>query len=143
MDNELIKALCSAAAELVPEHDVLAAYAYGSRVVRSARAGSDLDVGYYLRGYREGARLPISEELHLADALSRRLGIEVDLRDVSGAPLEVRGRVLEEGVRVYSGDEQERVYLEADLLSRYHDYKPELEALQKIRLRRIAERGLR
>ena len=143
MDDELINALCSTAAELLPGHDVLAAYAYGSRVVGNARADSDLDDAYYQRGHREGARLSIREELGLADALSRRLGVEVDLRDVSGAPLEVRGRILEEGVRVYSGDERERVDLEADLLSRYHDYKPELEALHRIRLLRIAERGLR
>ncbi len=59
--------------------------------------------------------------------MTDRLGVDVDLRDLSGAPLEVRGRIVEDGVRLYSGDFHERVELEADIYSRYHDYKSEFE----------------
>jgi len=51
------------------------------------------------------------------------------------------GRVLEEGVRVYSTDEPERVALERYVLSRYHDYKDIFRQMHDLRLRRLAERG--
>jgi len=143
MDDELIERARAATAVCFPEHDVLVAYAHGSRVSGRPRADSDLDVGYYLRGFREGRRLPLKTELLLEDRLSRELGVEVDLRGLADAPLEVRGKVLEQGVRIYSGHDAERVDLEVDLLARYHDYKPELEYLARLRLRRIAEHGLR
>jgi predicted nucleotidyltransferase len=142
MDDDLIQRARTVAEELLSAFDVLAAYAYGSRVSGTPRAGSDLDVGYFLRGYRDGARLPLRDELALADRMTDRLGVDVDLRDLAGAPLEVRGRILEEGVRIYSGDFQERVELEADTYSRFHDYKAEFEELARIRLQRIAARGL-
>ena len=142
MDDDLIQRARTVAEELLSAFDVLAAYAYGSRVSGTPRADSDLDVGYFLRGYRDGARLSLRDELALADRMTDRLGVDVDLRDLAGAPLEVRGRILEEGVRIYSGDFQERVELEADTYSRFHDYKAEFEELARIRLQRIAARGL-
>lgn len=142
MDTDIIERVRAAAKELLGRHDILAAYAYGSRVSGTPRSESDLDVGYYLRGYRQGARLSIREELTLIERLSERVGVEVDLRNLGEAPLEIRGPILEEGVRIHSGDLLERVELEADLLSRYHDYKAEFEELTRMRLRCIAERGL-
>ena len=141
MDDLTLKKLREVAAELLPAFGVLAAYAYGSRVSGDFRPDSDLDVGYYLRGYREGARLSLGDELLLADRLSERVGVDVDFRDVSQAPLEIRGAVLEEGVRIFEGDFIERVELEADLFSRYHDYKPEFEEHQRLRLQRLVDLG--
>ncbi len=85
--------------------------------------------------------LLLAEELALEADLSTALGIEVDFRNLAEAPLELRGRVLEDGVRIYSGDAAGRVGLERDTLSRYHDYKAEFAEMHEIRLRRIAERG--
>ena len=109
-----------------PAGPVLVAYAFGSRVSGRPLPGSDLDVGYYLRRYRHGEPLPLHEEMRLADELSAAVGCEVDLRNLADAPLELRGRVLEEGVRIFSGDDAERVALERDLLGRYHDYREDL-----------------
>ena len=139
-DSTLMR-LRTAAAELFPLFDILVGYAYGSRVSGRPRPSSDLDVGYYLRGYLRGARLALRDELALADRLSDRVGVEVELRDLGPAPLEVRGRILEEGVRIYSSHEVERVALERDLLTRFHDYKAEFEAMHRLRLRSLAERG--
>ena len=142
MENDVIDLLRVAASRLLPARRVLAAYAFGSRLSGRPRPDSDLDVGYYLVGYRSGESLPLREEMQLASELSAAAGLEVDLRDLAGTPLELRGRVLEEGVRIFSGDPVERVALERELLSRYHDYKEEFRQMHEIRLRRIAERGL-
>ena len=63
---------------------------------------------------------------------------ELFANPAASAPLALRGRVLEEGRRIYCSDEVARVNLECDLLSRYFDYKPELEALRRLRLAAMA-----
>jgi hypothetical protein len=82
------------------------------------------------------------EELHLASALSDAVELEVDLRNLAEAPLELKGRVLEDGVRVYSGDDVARVELERNLLGRYHDYKEGFQRMHELRLRALAARGI-
>ncbi len=142
MDPELLTRLRDGAAKLFPARGILAAYVHGSRVVGTPRPDSDLDVGYYLREYRQGSALSLRDEGHLAAELSRVAGSSVDLRNLGDAPLELRGRVLEEGARIFSGDDAARVALEVDILGRYHDYKEEFRQMHELRLRRIAEKGL-
>ena len=98
-------------------------------------------MGYYSVGYRTGDSLTLSVEMLLASDLSDAVGLEVDLRNLADAPLELKGRVLEEGVRIFSGDDVERVALERDLLARYHDYKETYRGMHELRLRRAAEGG--
>ena len=95
-----------------------------------------------MNGYQAGQLLPLREELRLASALSDAVGLEVDLRNLANASLELRGRVLEEGVRIYSGDDVARVELERDLLGRYHDYKDVFQRMHEVRLRALASRGI-
>jgi predicted nucleotidyltransferase len=142
LDPELHARLATVANDLFPSANVLAAYAYGSRVSGRPRPTSDLDVGYYLDGYRRNEMLPIRDEMLMADRLSDALGVSVDLRNLADAPLELRGRVLEEGVRIYSGNAAARVALERELLGHYHDYKDIFRQMHELRLRAIAERGL-
>ena len=142
MDSEIIERLRGAAARVFPARRVLAAYAYGSRVSGRPRAGSDLDVGYYPLGDGAGHTLSLREEMTLQSELSDAVSLEVDLRDLAEAPLELRGRVLEDGVRIYSGDDVARVGLERDLLARYHDYKDVFRQMHETRLRTLAERGI-
>jgi predicted nucleotidyltransferase len=142
MDEVLLLKLRAVAGALFAERPILAAYAFGSRVSGQPRAQSDLDVGYYPTGYLRGESLPAKEEMILASRLSEALGVEVDLRNLAQAPLELRGRALEDGVRIFSGNDAERVGLERDLLGRYHDYKETFLRMHEIRLKRTAERGL-
>jgi len=138
----LIESLRQEAARRFPALPILVAYAYGSRVSGRPRAGSDLDVGYYLHRYRTGARLPLAAEMLLEADLSDALDVDVDLRNLALAPLDVRGRVLEEGSRVYASDDVARVGLERDLLGRYHDYKEAFRQMHELRLAATARRGL-
>jgi predicted nucleotidyltransferase len=142
MDASLLAPLQRIADELFRNGPVLAAYAFGSRVSGAPRPDSDLDIGYYLMGDYRANPLPISEEMRLAGELSDAVGLTVDLRNLDAAPLDLRGRVLEEGVRIYSGEPAARVALERNLLARYHDYKHAFEQMHVVRLRSIAERGL-
>lgn len=142
MDPKLRRCLEAVVGTAFSGRGFLVAYAFGSRVSGRPRRDSDLDVGYYLLGYREGEKLPLREELLLAADLSEAVGVEVDLRDLADAPLELRGRALEEGVRIYSGDEAARVALEVSVLSRYHDAKEGLQRTHDLRLAKTAATGL-
>lgn len=139
MEPALISELRKAAAAHFTGRGVLAAYAYGSRVAGNPRADSDLDVGYYpLPG---GQGLPLREEMLLAAKLTEVLGVGVDFRNLAEAPLELRGAVLEDGVRVFASDEELRVDLEAGILSRYHDYKDVFRRMHQEHLASLADRA--
>jgi predicted nucleotidyltransferase len=141
MDDAVLEKVRRGAQRAFAGGPILVAYAFGSRVSGRPTPGSDLDVGYYLCGYRRGKALPLSEEMRLAAELSAVVGREVDLRNLADAPLEFRGRVLEEEVRISSAKDAERVALERELLGRYHDYKEEFLRMHALRLRRVAARG--
>jgi predicted nucleotidyltransferase len=142
MDRALLERLRTTAAAVFPGTPILAAYAHGSRVSGRPRPGSDLDIGYYVEGYRRGETLSLREESRLASALADAVGVAIDLRNLGEAPLELRGRVLEEGARIYSGHDPERVALERYVLAHYHDYKDTFQAMHETRLRQLARRGL-
>jgi predicted nucleotidyltransferase len=140
--DEGVDRLRLAAADVFAGHDILAAYAFGSRVAGRARPDSDLDIGYYRSRTAKSPALDIAVEMRLANALSRVAGRVVDLRCLEPAPLDLKGRILETGVRLYSGDDVARVRLERELLARYHDYKAEFQQMHERRLRAFAARGL-
>jgi predicted nucleotidyltransferase len=140
--DEGVDRLRLAAADVFAGHDIVAAYAFGSRVTGRARPDSDLDIGYYRSHTAKSATLEIGVEMRLANTLSRVAGRAVDLRCLALAPLDLKGRILETGIRLYSGDDVARVRLERELLARYHDYKAEFQQMHERRLRAFAARGL-
>ena len=141
--DRLIETLRRTAEDVFGPTEVFLAYAHGSRVGGKPRADSDVDVAYYAGGYPGCVRLPLAAASDLASRLERSLQLEVDLRSLAGAPLDVRGRVLERGVRIYCGDEVARVSLERDLLTRWLDWKPAVERMVQERLHAFAREGLR
>ena len=142
MDDSIRARILEAAGDVFAPSPVFLAYAYGSRVCGTPMPDSDLDIGYYLAGFPARSELPVRDEMLLAADLSDAIGLEVDLRNLGEAPLELRGRALEEGIRIYCRDDVARVNLERDLLGRYHDYKEEFARMHQTRLAQFARRGL-
>ncbi len=135
MDSALLEKLRELANRLFPPCQILAAYAHGSRVSGRPRPDSDLDIGYYRDHALSTGPLPLQDEMRLAVELGAPLALNVDLRCLDGAPLELRGRVLVEGVRIFSGDAVRRVALERETLSRYQDYREVFANMHRVRLR--------
>lgn len=125
--------------EIFRESAVVVAYLFGSQARGEAREGSDVDVAVLLDG-QQGL---LEQEL-VADRLARALGVaDVDLIVLDEAPLEMRGRVVQEGRVLFSADEARRVGFEVLTRSQYFDFLPTLEAHTRRYLRQVAREGLR
>ena len=74
------------------------------------------------------------------DQVAIATGLEVDFRCLPTAPLELQGRVLIEGLRVFSANDVERVDLETSLIAQYHDYAAEFRIMHEIRLKAHGQR---
>lgn len=138
-EAEIVAVARQVCAEVFRGTPVFLAYAHGSRVHGRPTPHSDLDIGYYASTCRP---LPLAEEMLLADRLSRRLGVEVDLRNLGQAPLEWRARVLERGCRIYCSDEIARVTNERNLMVRWFDERERSARFHDTRLASFASAGL-
>ncbi|MDB5929675.1 MAG: polymerase, beta domain protein region [Polaromonas sp.] len=113
----------------IPE--LLAIYAFGSRVQGTAGADSDLDLAVLVAGYADPLALwALSGEL--ADAA----GCPVDLLDLRAASTVMQHQVLTTGQRWWAGDAQAGLY-EATILSE----KTTLDAARAGLLDDIQKRG--
>jgi predicted nucleotidyltransferase len=120
------------------EADVIVAYLFGSRARGTDRPESDLDVAALFDRPME-----LLEREALVARLSRALGVpDVDLVVLDTAPLELRGRVVQEGRLLFSADESRRVAFEVSTRLEYFDFLPTLESMTRIYLRRVAREGL-
>lgn len=117
---------------------MLVAYVFGSRAAGGHTATSDADIGVLL-----DRPLGLLGRQRLADRLAEALGApEVDLVVLDEAPLELRGRVVQEGRLIFSADDVRRVAFEVRTRSEYLDFLPVLEAHTSRYIHRVAERGL-
>lgn len=123
-------------------YEVIAAYAYGSVVRETMTQFSDVDVAVVLKD------LPASYdrlmlELSLQGAIEEAIGFSpVDVRAINEAPLEVRGRIIQQGVLLYERDRRSRVAFEVQLRKRYFDFAPVAHTLREAFLDRVQNRGL-
>lgn len=94
--------------------DLLAVYAFGSRLQGSARPDSDLDLATLVAGY--------ADPLHLwetAGQLSEIVGCPVDLLDFRAASTVMQHQIISTGARWWTKDGSAAIY-EAAILSETH-----------------------
>lgn len=118
---------------------VLIAYLYGSSALGKATPMSDIDIALVLGPNCEldsYARFVL--EMDVEAEIERSLGIvNVDVRCIDAAPLQVQGRVLLEGSLLYARDNAFRVNYESQTRKMYFDFQP---VLAMMRLARMARR---
>ena len=122
MDEDLASRLAAAAARVFVGAPVRFAYLFGSHALGAARADSDVDVAVALRPDVPGAD-HLDHLLDLGGRLQAELGgVEVDLVLLDEAPLPLRGRIVRDGVVIYSVDEPARVEYESRTFREFADY---------------------
>ncbi len=121
--DDVLGRLRSAAAEVLPGEPVQLLYLFGSRARCTARPGSDTDVAALLDDDVPGQDY-LHVQLKLTEALSSTAQIpDLDLVVLNDAPLPLRGRVIQEGVAVYSTDESVRAEYESRTFREFGDYR--------------------
>jgi predicted nucleotidyltransferase len=103
---------------------VLFAYLYGSFAKGAAHPFSDLDVGIFVVGLdtRACLNLELSLALRIDESLDHMVQSEV--RVINHLPLVIKGRILTDGVLIYSRAEQPRVEFETQTRKLYFDFLP-------------------
>ncbi|MCH9742668.1 MAG: nucleotidyltransferase domain-containing protein [Proteobacteria bacterium] len=99
----LLKAYCP---------NLLAIYAFGSRVQGMANAQSDLDLAVLVEGYADPVQL-----FSLSNQLADQLGYEVDLLDMRAASTVMQYQILTTGERWWVKDQLQVDLFETMILS--------------------------
>jgi predicted nucleotidyltransferase len=124
-------------AALAARPEVLEGYLFGSVARGQAQAHSDLDVAVYVES--EALTRPgFGLSAEIASELSRALGRDdVDVVILNQASPLLYRCVLKDGVRLMSRDLRETTTREGRALSRYCDYVPQLEKIERSHRLRI------
>lgn len=123
------EALVQTLAARIP--DLLAVYAFGSRITGAARVDSDLDLAVLVAGYADAVVL-----FDLAGELADVAGCAVDLLDLRAASTVMQYQIITTGQRWWRKDIQADLF-EAAVLSE----KTELDAARAGVLADIQQRG--
>jgi predicted nucleotidyltransferase len=121
---------------------VLMAYLYGSAVSSHTTPFSDVDIALYLSEPlppRQCLELELGVEIALEDALGLS---NADGRVINDAPLQMRGTVVQEGIRLYCRDEERRVDFESLTLKLHLDFEPVAKMFRELFVKRLREEGL-
>ena len=132
--------------EVVPsvlsQYPVDVAYVYGSVARGTVTPFSDVDLALVV-----SKELPPYErmmlEFEIEAAIEDASGTKgLDVRAINAAPLMVRGKVVQEGIRLYERDRARRVAFEVQTTKRYFDFAPVALRLQTAFLDKVRREGL-
>ena len=128
---------------LEPRPEILEAYLFGSVARRDAQAHSDIDVAIFIdeaSADQGGFGYPASLTADLMAGLETNA---IDLVILNQAPPLLYHRVLRDGIRIVSRDLMATTTREAQALSRYCDFVPQLDkidaAIRKMTPSEVAE----
>jgi predicted nucleotidyltransferase len=147
MENQnpnLLSCLMGEIPNILAGRSVMIAYLYGSVADDSALPTSDVDIGLVFDPHSTLSPYErMQMEFEIAAELERRCGIrEADVRSIDIAPLTVQGRVLSEGILLYSRNEEFRVDFEVRTRKLYFDFLPVMEMMRKALFEQLQQEGL-
>jgi len=129
--------LLTLAPDIFGNPSVLFAYLYGSYATGLVHPFSDLDIGIYLD--KMSLRQCLELELSLALEIDEKLGsgVSSEVRIINNLPLVVTGKIITEGILIFSRNEAIRVDFETSLRSAYFDFLPVLRRYQSVYMQSI------
>ena len=130
VDSGLLERLTRA---LENREEILEAYLFGSQARGQAQPHSDIDVAVYVDEEREAGRA-WGYQAQLTTDLMVALGTnDVDVVVLNRASILLYHRVLRDGVRILSRDLRATTTRAGDALSRYFDFLPQMEKMDRAR----------
>ena len=116
--------LLDSAPVIINNFPVLLCYLYGSYARGDIHPFSDIDIGIYLEKMNSGKMLDIDLSLALEFDDIVGHGCNVDVRSINNMPLLMKGRLVSEGILLYSRDDAFRVEFETNVRKAYFDFRP-------------------
>ncbi len=107
------------AARLEGKEEILFAYVYGSFVQGPFR---DIDIAVFLADGSTGLSDPLRYEMALEQELEEVVGVPIDVRVLTLAPLSFAFTVLRTGEILVSRDERARCEFVCRIIAEYHDF---------------------
>lgn len=128
--EKIKRRLSKLAPDIFGKYPVAFAYVYGSYATDQVHRFSDLDIAIYAGKMPRGRKLGL--ELSLALEIDEKLGYSVssEVRTINGLPLIVTGKIITEGILLYSKNETLRVDFETSIRCAYFDFLPFIHAYQ-------------
>ena len=122
--SDIRKKLHEIAPGIFGETPVLFAYLFGSYARGLSHPFSDLDIAIYVENLDRRACLLL--ELSVALRIDEDLNhvVQSEVRVVNHLPLIVKGRILGDGVLIYSRCEDKRIEYETQVRKAYFDFLP-------------------
>ena len=137
----VISKLKPAIQRLAEQYPIDIAYLYGSVAAGNATPLSDIDVALVM-GELSGN--PLQTELSIEAELVEVCGTDrLDVRIVNEHSLVFKGEVVTHGILLYARSDDCRIDFEYTIRRLYFDFLPTLRMLQRAKLQRIKEVGLR
>ncbi len=139
---EIIARLKAHAPEVLAKYPIEMAYLHGSVARGCPLPSSDVDIALVL------TELPppyqrLTLELELQAALEDACNLSnLDVRTINQAPVMVQGRIIQEGVLLYSRDKDRRTAFEILTRKKYFDYQPIAARMERAFLDYIRQKGL-
>lgn len=133
--QKIKKTLTKYSIEIFNHHPVLFAYLYGSYATGLVHTFSDLDIGIYVEKNigKESLEIELSLALEIDERLDRVVSSEV--RIINHLPLIVLGKIITEGILIFSKKEAARVDFETSVRSAYFDFLPVIKSYQNAYLK--------
>ncbi|HKH45665.1 MAG TPA: nucleotidyltransferase domain-containing protein [Thermoanaerobaculia bacterium] len=97
--------------------NVQAVFLYGSALGEGFRPDSDVDIAVLDRSDK---RLTWAEQARLMDLLERTTGQGIDLRMLRDSPLSHQVDILENGIRIWTGDPAEADHYSHEVFDSWH-----------------------
>jgi len=127
---------------ILKDRPIQLAYLYGSAARGEMMPCSDVDIALLATRVlppQERLRLMLDVSLEVEERCDLQ---QADVRVINDAPLLFEGRVVSQGILLYSRDETERVRYETTTRMRYFDYLPIHRRLRDAFLANVREQGL-
>jgi len=126
--------------ELLSDGSVIVCYLYGSYARGEETPLSDLDIAmlWENEGSVEARKRDL---LRLSQKLSRRFNLDVDVRSLNDATLELQYRVVSEGKVLFCENRSKRLEFENRVVMEFLDFKPMIAVYNQYLHKRIEETG--
>jgi len=140
--DELVDTLRRCLPQILDDLPVRLAYLHGSAARGEMTPSSDVDIALVCDDelaprQRLRLMLDVSAELYRQASIT-----EADVRVINDAPLVFQGRVLCEGIILYTRDKVQQIEFETRTRDEYFDFLPYHRRLQAAFLTNVREQGL-